>query len=257
MNATQPNKFIMAFLGVVFVVMTIGILSNSLYYSPLPEKPGFAIKAVEAPAAGGAAAAPKAIPIEALLQTADPKKGAVVFKRCLACHTGDKNGGNKVGPHLWGIVNRPAASVPDFSYSSAMKAFGAAGNKWTYEHLNTFLTLPKAFIKGTAMGFAGDKNDAERADLIAYLRTLSDNPPPLPAPPAAAPAAGAKPAAGAAPAPAGAKPAAAGAAPAAPAANGGKPAAGAPAQPAAPAAQPAPAPAAPAPTTQPAPAPAK
>ncbi len=99
--------------------------------------------------------------------------------------------------------------------------------------------------------------EAIHQDLLAFLRTLSDNPPPLPAPPAAAPAAGAKPAAGAAPAPAGAKPAAAGAAPAAPAANGGKPAAGAPAQPAAPAAQPAPAPAAPAPTTQPAPAPAK
>ncbi len=183
MNATQPNKFIMAFLGVVFVVMTIGILSNSLYYSPLPEKPGFAIKAVEAPAAGGAAAAPKAIPIEALLQTADPKKGAVVFKRCLACHTGDKNGGNKVGPHLWGIVNRPAASVPDFSYSAAMKDFSKGSTVvWDFDHLNHFLLAPKKLVPGTAMGFAGLKSEEDRANLILYLHTMADAPVALPDP---------------------------------------------------------------------------
>ncbi len=180
MNATQPNKFIMAFLGVVFVVMTIGILSNSLYYSPLPEKPGFAIKAVEAPAAGGAAAAPKAIPIEALLQTADPKKGAVVFKRCLACHTGDKNGGNKVGPHLYGVYGRNEGSVEGFGYSAAMKA--RTDKTWEAEGLDHFLKSPKAYVQGTAMSFAGISNPNTRADVIAYLNTLSDSPKPLPKP---------------------------------------------------------------------------
>jgi len=98
-------------------------------------------------------------------------------------------------------VNRPAASVEGFCYSAAMKEFGAGGNKWDFEHLNKFLTSPKGFIKGTAMGFAGDKKDNERADLIAYLRTLSDNPAPLPTADAA-PAAGgdAKPAEGEKPA---------------------------------------------------------
>jgi len=93
-----------------------------------------------------------------------------------------------------------------------MKEFGAAGNKWDFEHLNKFLTSPKGFIKGTAMGFAGDKKDNERADLIAYLRTLSDNPAPLPTADAA-PAAGgdAKPAEGGEAKPAeGEKPAAGG-----------------------------------------------
>ncbi|MBI1636719.1 c-type cytochrome [Brucella abortus] len=183
MNSTRNNKFIMAFLATVFVVMTTGILSDSLFHSPAPEKPGFAIEVAQGLGGGESAAAPakKEVSIATLLQSADPARGEVVFKRCQACHTGDKGGANKVGPHLWGVVGRPAASVEGFSYSAAMKEFGAAGNKWDFEHLNKFLTSPKGFIKGTAMGFAGDKKDNERADLIAYLRTLSDNPVPLPA----------------------------------------------------------------------------
>jgi cytochrome c len=105
------------------------------------------------------------------------------------------------------VLNRPAASVEGFGYSAAMKEFGAGGNKWDYEHLNKFLTSPKAFVKGTAMGFAGDKKDNERADLIAYLRTLSDNPAPLPTADAAPAGGDAKPA-DAAPAKEGEKPAA-------------------------------------------------
>ncbi len=200
MNSTRINKFIMAFLATVFVVMTTGILSDSLFHSPAPEKPGFAIEvAADSGASKGAAApAKEEVSIATLLQNADPARGEVVFKRCAACHTSEKGGANKVGPHLWGVVNRPAASVEGFSYSAAMKEFAATGNKWDFEHLNKFLTSPKGYIKGTAMGFAGDKKDNERADLIAYLRTLSDDPAPLPAADAA-PAEGgdAKPAEGA------------------------------------------------------------
>ena len=68
-----------------------------------------------------------------------------------------------------------------------MKEFAEGGKVWDYDHLNHFLASPKGFIKGTAMGFAGVKKDGERANLIAYLRTLSDSPVPLPE--AAAPAA--------------------------------------------------------------------
>ncbi|MFB8340583.1 c-type cytochrome [Brucella cytisi] len=198
MNSTRTNKFIMAFLATVFVVMTTGILSDSLFHSPAPEKPGFIVEAAEASTGeGGAAPAKEEVSIATLLQSADPARGETVFKRCAACHTGEKGGANKVGPHLWDVVNRPAASVEGFGYSAPMKEFGAAGNKWDFEHLNKFLTSPKGYIKGTAMGFAGDKKDNERADLIAYLRTLSDNPAPLPTADAA-PAAGgdAKPAEG-------------------------------------------------------------
>lgn len=196
MESSQSNKFIMAFLATVFVVMTIGISSDAIFSTPHPEKPGFEIAAAEgaAPAAGGKEAA-VVVPIATLLASADPARGANVFKRCAACHTGEKGGANKVGPHLWDVVNRPVATVEGFSYSAAMKEFSQGGKEvWNYDHLNQFLTSPKGFIKGTAMGFAGDKKDNERADLIAYLRTLSDNPAPLPAPEAAAPAGEATPA---------------------------------------------------------------
>lgn len=196
MESSQSNKFIMAFLATVFVVMTIGISSDAIFSTSHPEKAGYEIAAAEggAPAAGAKEAA-VAVPIATLLASADPARGATVFKRCAACHTSEKGGANKVGPHLWDVVNRPMATVEGFSYSAAMKEFSQGGKEvWDYEHLNKFLTSPKGYIKGTAMGFAGDKKDNERADLIAYLRSLSDNPAPLPAPEAAAPAEAPKPA---------------------------------------------------------------
>lgn len=102
MNSTRNNKFIMAFLATVFVVMTTGILSDSLFHSPAPEKPGFAIEVAQGSGGGESAAAPakKEVSIATLLQSADPARGEVVFKRCQACHTGTRRA-NKVGPHLW------------------------------------------------------------------------------------------------------------------------------------------------------------
>ncbi|MFK4824555.1 c-type cytochrome [Paenochrobactrum sp. BZR 588] len=193
MQSSRANMFFMALLGTVFIVMTISLLSDSLFHSPVPEKEGFVIEVAEgdAPAAGGGAPAKEEVSIATLLQSADPARGQNVFKRCAACHTNEKGGANKVGPNLYDIVDRPAASVDGFGYSAAMKEFGAGGNKWDFDHLNQFLTSPKGFIKGTSMGFAGDKKDNERADLIAFLATLADNPVPMPsvdAAPAEAPA---------------------------------------------------------------------
>ncbi|WP_420960367.1 c-type cytochrome [Brucella sp. IR073] len=191
---SQAYKYTGAFLAAVFVMMSVSLLSDVIFDSPKPEKEGYNIQPLETSAAAPEKPAAAAVPIATLLQNADPKKGEAVFKRCQACHSGEKGGPNKVGPHLWDIVNRPIASVSDFSYSAAMKEFAKTAKVWDYEHLNGFLTSPKTYVKGTAMGFAGDKNDQERADLIAYLRTLADNPAPLPA--AEAPAEGAKPAEG-------------------------------------------------------------
>jgi cytochrome c len=182
MKSTRTNKFLMAFLATVFVVMTINLLSDSLFQSPDPEKQGFVIEVADAasPATGGGAPAAEEVTIVTLLQSADAERGQNVFKRCAACHTNEKGGANKVGPNLYGIVDRPAAAIDGFGYSAAMKEFGAGGNKWDFDHLNKFLTSPKGFIKGTSMGFAGDKKDNERADLIAFLATLSDTPVALP-----------------------------------------------------------------------------
>ncbi|MET0576802.1 MAG: cytochrome c family protein [Mesorhizobium sp.] len=202
MDSFEFNKLIGALLGVVFVVFSVNLIGDAIFAAPVPEKPGFAIEAVEAEAGGeGGAAAPAAVPIATLMATADAAAGEAVFKKCQACHTGEKGGPNKVGPDLWDIVNRKIGTHEGFAYSGAMKDFSQGGTVvWDYEHLNHFLAGPKAYIKGTAMGFAGVKKDDERANLIAYLRTLSDNPAPLPAAeaapaPASAPADGAAPAA--------------------------------------------------------------
>ena len=144
------------------------------------------------------------MPIATLLASADAAAGEAVFKKCQACHTGEKGGPNKVGPNLWGVINRPIASHEGFAYSGPMKEFSQGGSVvWDYEHLDEFLMSPKTDVKGTAMGFAGLKKDGERANLIAYLRTLADSPPPLPE---AAPAAEGASAPAAAPAADGAAP---------------------------------------------------
>ncbi|MER8485504.1 cytochrome c family protein [Mesorhizobium sp. M1322] len=208
MDSFEINKLIGGLLGTVFVVFSVGIISDALFASPAPEKPGYAIEATEEePAEGGPAApAAEAKPIADLLANANVEAGASVFKKCQACHTGEKGGPNKVGPDLWDIVDRPIAEHAGFAYSAGMKEFSKGGaEKWTYDNLNHFLLSPKKLVKGTAMGFAGLPKDEDRANVIAYLRTLSDSPKPLPTAgaSAAAPAEGAapaKPAEGTAPA---------------------------------------------------------
>ncbi len=245
MDSFEFNKLIGALLGVVFIVFSISLISDGIFAAPAPEKPGYAIEAAEPEAGGGEAAAPAEQSVLPLLAGANVEQGATIFKKCVACHTDDSGGANKVGPNLWGVINRPVASHAGFAYSAAMKEFSQGGSVvWDYQHLDHFLLSPKGLVKGTAMGFAGLKKVEERAAVIAYLRTTADSQAPLPeasaAPaaenataPAEAPAAegaAAKPAE-AAPAPAEAAPAPA--APAegtAPAEAAPKPAEPAPAQ---------------------------
>jgi cytochrome c len=196
------NMGVGALLGTVFVLMSVSIASEGIFHSAVPEKEGYAIVAEassEGEAGAGAAAATET-PIATLLASADAAAGEAVFKKCTSCHTGDKGGANKVGPNLFGVVERPIASHEGFGYSAAMKDFSQGGSvTWTFDNLNHFLTAPKKFIPGTAMGFAGLKKEEERANLIAYLRSLADTPVALPAADAAAAPAEAAPAAEAAP----------------------------------------------------------
>jgi cytochrome c len=178
MDSFELNKIMGAILGTCLVLMVTNLTANAIFAPKTPAKPGFeiAVKEEESGGAKEAAAAPSE-PIEKLLQTASVDKGAASAKKCAACHTFEKGGPNRVGPNLFNVVNRDRATEPGFNYSAAMKA---KGGKWTYEELNKFLTSPKGYIPGTAMGFAGLPKDSERADVIDYLHTLSDNPAPLP-----------------------------------------------------------------------------
>jgi cytochrome c len=171
-----------ALLGTVFVLMSVSIASEGIFHSPAPEKEGYMITAAEAAPSGGAAEAPAADkPIAELLATADVKAGATIFKKCAACHNDTKDGANKVGPNLWGVVDRPIASHEGFAYSAGMKDFSKGSTEhWTFENLNHFLTAPKKLVAGTAMGFAGLPKEQDRANLIAYLHNQADSPVPLP-----------------------------------------------------------------------------
>ena len=118
-----------------------------------------------------------------LLASADLNAGERVARRCASCHTFNEGGATGTGPNLWNTVNRPVASVAGFGYSAALQGLGG---DWTYEALDGFLESPRNYANGTAMSFAGLRNEADRINLIAYMRSLSNNPAPLPAPLAAA-----------------------------------------------------------------------
>ncbi|OJF94078.1 c-type cytochrome [Pararhizobium antarcticum] len=184
------NMGVGAFLGTVFVLMSVSIASEGVFHSEVPEKEGFAIIAEEGASEAGGAAEVAEVDIKPLLASADATAGANVFKKCASCHSIEKGGPNKVGPGLWGIVDHAIAAHEGFSYSAGMKTFAEANKTWSYDHLSYFIEAPKKHVPGTAMGFAGVKKPDERANLIAYLREQSDTPSPLPeAMAAAAPAA--------------------------------------------------------------------
>jgi cytochrome c len=166
------------FLASALFALVVGKVSNAVVEPHHLDKPALAVNDSAPEAAGAAPAAAELAPIGPKLAGASADNGKVLFtKLCVTCHTIDKGGANKVGPNQWNLVGRKKASEEGFSYSTGLKAMGG---EWTYEDINHMIFKPLSFVKGTKMAFVGVPKEQDRADLIAYLRTMNDNPPPLP-----------------------------------------------------------------------------
>jgi cytochrome c len=183
MDSFEFNKIAGGFLGTLLFVMALGVFSDAVFSHPKLAKPGYDLPAAEE-ASLEAGAAPAAVaPLPERLAKADPKKGEASAKSCTACHNFEKGAGPKIGPPLYGVVDRQRASIPGFAYSDAMKS--KPGN-WSFDELDKFIANPKGDIAGTKMAYAGEKDPQKRADIVDYLNSLSDSPKPLPQPTAAA-----------------------------------------------------------------------
>ena len=196
MDSFEWNKIVGAVLGTLLFVVALKIGSEMIFEVPMPLKPGYVVQGVPAASSGAGSAQPAEEPLPdfgTVLAKADLAKGQQVAGRCQQCHDLSKGGPDKIGPNLWGIVGRARASRSSFSYSSAMSS---SHTPWTFEALFKYLKSPASIVPGTKMSFAGLPSAQDRINLIAWLRTQSDSPAPIPPP---APAGATKPAVPAAP----------------------------------------------------------
>jgi|TARA_B100000787_G_scaffold168827_1_gene158406 cytochrome c len=174
----ETNKILGAIILALLLLALFSKTGEMLVHPNFPEETAYKI---DVPEEGSQAKSTEEIvdPFEVLpdvillLQTASLENGQKLSKKCSTCHSFDSGGANKAGPNLWNLINRKKASKEGFAYSAALTEFGG---EWSYSELNKFLLKPKKYIKGTKMNFNGLKKDSDRADLIIWLRSLSDTP---------------------------------------------------------------------------------
>ncbi len=175
MNSFEINKIITAILVTVLIVFGIGKISNIIFDKNETNVVAYKVDAPEGLAVQ--ASTETSVNLSALLAMGDISHGEKVFKKCAACHSIKKGGGNKIGPKLWNVMFRPVGAIADYKYSKALSSYG---KERTWEEMNGFLIKPSSWIKGNKMGFAGLKKEKDRASILLYLNQNSDNPKSLP-----------------------------------------------------------------------------
>ena len=172
------NKIIVSIILAIILILGINKIADVIFFVEKPEKSAYQVASVVATATSSETTTENAGygDIMTLLSSANVDDGKKIFKKCTACHSIAKDGTNKIGPALWGVLGRQAGSISDYKYSKAMTAYA---KPWSFEEMNGFLTKPKDWIKGTKMSFAGLKNEKDRAAVILFMNKNTDNPLPL------------------------------------------------------------------------------
>ena len=174
------NKIIVSIVLAVFLVLGINKITDVIFYVDKPEKSAYQVATVTTVASTTSteesAASSESGDIMALFASTNAAEGAKIFKKCAACHSITEGGANKIGPALWGVLGRPAGTIPGYKYSKAMAAHG---KNWSFEEMNGFLIKPKDWIKGTKMSFAGLKKAKDRASVILYMNENTNSPLPI------------------------------------------------------------------------------
>ena len=173
------NKIVVSVLLAVILILGINKICDVIFYVEKPEKSAYQVADVSTTATTETTSASSSTgsgDIMALLASASAADGKKVFKKCVACHSIAKEGGNKIGPALWGVLGRQAGSISDYKYSKAMATHGKS---WSFEEMNGLLIKPKDWIKGTKMTFVGLKKETERAAVILYMNNNTNSPLPL------------------------------------------------------------------------------
>ena len=175
MDSFELNKIIAAILMVALLVIGLGKLADGVFYTKIPEKPGYKVE-VENQVTSSVSQVSEIvekIDIAAVMAQGDIVSGEKIFKKCAACHSINKGGANKIGPALYNVVGRKVGSVSDYKYSKTLASYE---KEWTFEELNGFLQKPSSYLKGTKMSYAGLRKEKDRASIIKYLNQNSDSP---------------------------------------------------------------------------------
>ena len=179
MNAFEINKFVGAILAALVFAMGLSVMSDIIFTEKELAEPAYII-AIPDDAIEVAEQEEEQIPFETLLASADPEAGAGAVRVCGACHSWEPDGANGIGPALYNVVGREIGGHEGFGYSSALVDHGAGGKVWDWNELSGFLENPAGWVPGTIMGYGGIADPEERADVVAYLASISPDGPPLP-----------------------------------------------------------------------------